>query len=394
MEMSIIADTHGGWKIQFPYDHKLIATIKSTRRARWNPREKAWYLPSDQKVINSLLEELYNTGLFTYEPKASTSDLDRICLKLSNEITSRHLSPKTNEAYTKWVREFAKFLGPLPLEEGNSKINSFLSYLAVQKHVSASTQNQALAALLFLYRHVYKKDSIQLGESIRAKRSQVLPVVLSQDEVQRLFRSLEGDVLLITRLLYGTGMRLGEALNLRIGDLDFDRNEILIRHAKGAKDRRVMLPESLKENLQNHLAGVKLIHETDVNQGWGRVELPFNLDKKYPNGGKDWSWQWVFPQRSRWKNPDTKQEGRHHLDETIVQRAVYRAVREAGISKKASCHTLRHSFATHLLEAGYDIRTIQELLGHSDVKTTMIYTHVLNKGGKGVRSPLDRLEFR
>jgi integrase len=236
MEMSIIADTNAGWKIQFPFDQKLISAVKSTRRARWNPLEKAWYLPSDQKVINTLLEELYNTGLFTYQDKVLTSELDQICSTLSHEITSRHLSPRTTEAYTQWVLEFARYLGPLPLEEGNSSINSFLSYLAVQKHVSASTQNQALSALLFLYRHVFKIDSIQLGESIRAKRSQILPVVLSQGEVQRLFRFLEGDILLITRLLYGTGMRLGEALNLRIGDLDFDRNEILIRHAKGAKD--------------------------------------------------------------------------------------------------------------------------------------------------------------
>jgi len=241
MDMSIFADSSEGWKIQFPYNPELIRAVKSTKKARWNPQEKVWYVPSDQQTVNTLLNGLYTTGLFTYEPSQSVPDIESVCTKLSREIASRHLSPRTNEAYVQWVEKFSHFIQPVTLEDGATKINSFLSFLAVQKNVSASTQNQALAALLFLYRHVFKIDSIQLGESIRSKRSQVIPVVLSQDEVQRLFRSLEGDILLIARLLYGTGMRLGEALNLRIGDLDF--GDVLVRQEQLLESERTPIGE-------------------------------------------------------------------------------------------------------------------------------------------------------
>ena len=271
------------------------------------------------------------------------------------------------------------------------EINTFLTHLAVEKKVSASTQNQALSALLFLYRHVIGVGVGDLGNIIRARKPKHLPVVLSREEVKAVLSHLHGDKWLMVSLIYGTGIRLMECLNLRVQDIDFSRCEILIRSGKGNKDRITMLSASLKTPLLRHLEKVKEIHSHDCADGWGRVQLPSALDRKYPNASKEWRWQWVFPQEKRWKNRKTGEEGRHHMHATVLQRAVKEAVRMAGVAKRAGCHTFRHSFATHLLEAGYDIRTIQELLGHSNVNTTMIYTHVLNKRGHGVRSPLDEL---
>lgn len=258
------------------------------------------------------------------------------------------------------------------------EINAFLTYLAVNEKVSASTQNQALSALLFLYRHVLGREVGDLGEVIRARKPKRLPVVMTREEVKAVLANLSGDKWLMASLMYGSGLRLMECLRLRVQDLDFSRNEILVRDGKGAKDRITMLPASLKAPLQEHLRTVKAIHERDLADGWGRVLLPDALDRKYP-------------QENRWKNPKTGEEGRHHVHESIIQKAVGGATRKAGLAKRATCHTFRHSFATQLLESGYDIRTVQELLGHKDVKTTMIYTHVLNRGGKGVKSPVDDL---
>lgn len=271
------------------------------------------------------------------------------------------------------------------------EINAFLTHLAVKEKVSASTQNQALSALLFLYRHVIGREVGDLGEVIRARKPTRLPVVMTREEVKAVLANLSGDKWLMASLMYGAGLRLMECLRLRAQDIDFLRNEILVRDGKGAKDRITMLPESLKGPLQHHLKKVKTIHERDLADGWGSVQLPMALDRKYPNAPKEWRWQWVFPQENRWKNQKTGEEGRHHVDESLVQKAVREAVMKAGLTKRASCHTFRHSFATHLLESGYDIRTVQELLGHNDVKTTMIYTHVLNRGPSGVRSPVDGL---
>jgi len=271
------------------------------------------------------------------------------------------------------------------------EINAFLTHLAVKERVSASTQNQALSALLFLYRHVLNRKIGDLGEVIRARKPKRLPVVMTREEVKAVLANLTGDKWLMTSLMYGAGLRLMECLRLRVQDVDFSRNEIMVRDGKGAKDRLTMLPESLKKLLQDHLSKVKLIHEKDLAEGWGRVQMPNALDRKYPNAPADWRWQRVFPQENRWKNIKTGEQGHHHVHETILQRAVKEAVRKAGVVKHVGCHTFRHSFATHLLEAGYDIRTIQELMGHKDVATTMIYTHVLNKGGRGIRSPLDEL---
>ena len=271
------------------------------------------------------------------------------------------------------------------------EINAFLTHLAVKEKVSASTQNQGLSALLFLYRHVLGREVGDLGEVIRARTPKRLPAVMTREEVNAVLSHLQGDKKLMASLMYGAGLQLIECLRLGVKDVDFVRNEITVHDGKGAKDRITMLPASLKLALQEHLKKVKVIHERDLAAGWGRVQMPMALDRKYPNAPSDWRWQWVFPQENRWKNTKTGEEGRHHMHETVLQRTVKDAVRKAEVVKHVGCHTFRHSFATHLLEAGYDIRTIQELLGHKDVSTTMIYTHVLNKGGHGVRSPLDGL---
>jgi len=271
------------------------------------------------------------------------------------------------------------------------EINAFLTNLAVKEKVSASTQNQALGALLFLYRYVLGRKIGDLGDVIRAKKPTHIPVVMTCEEVKAVLGHLQGDKWLMASLMYGAGLRLMECLRLRVQDIDLERSEITVREGKGAKDRITMFPESLKKPFQEYLCNVKAIHEKDLAAGWGSVEMPYALDRKYPSAATEWRWQWVFPQENRWKNTMTGKEGRHHIHETIIQRAVREAVCKAGIVKRVSCHTFRHSFATHLLEAGYDIRTIQELLGHKDVSTTMIYTHVLNKGGHGVRSPMDKL---
>jgi integron integrase len=318
--------------------------------------------------------------------------MSQLMSEMRTALRSRHYSRRTEKAYCLWAKRFIRFHGLRhPAEMGAAEINAFLTDLAVECHVAASTQNQALAALLFLYRTVLGRPPGDLGNVIRARKPQHLPVVLTRAEVRAVIALLDGDTALIARLLYGAGLRLGECLRLRVHDIDFERREITVRDGKGGKDRVTMLPETLVGPLRLHVAEVKQLHERDLAAGWGRVPLPDALERKYPNAARDWRWQWVFPQRTRWRDLGAGAQGRHHVHETIVQRAITAAVRGSGIEKRASCHTLRHSFATHLLEGGYDIRTIQELLGHKDVRTTMIYTHVLNRGGLGVRSPADGL---
>jgi integron integrase len=310
--------------------------------------------------------------------------------QLGEVLRSRHYSRRTEEAYRHWVRRYILFHNIRhPADLGEAEINAFLTHLAVKEKVSASTQNQALCALLFLYRHVLKREVGRLGEVIRAKKKKRLPVVMTRDEIKAVLGQLTGDKWLMVSLMYGAGLRLMECLQLRVQNIDFEKRELLIRDGKGAKDRRSVLPGSMIEPLKEHLGRVRELHARDLADGWGRVKLPDALGRKYPNAPTEWRWQWVFPQERRWKNHKTGEEGRHHLHETILQRAVKIAANKAGIVKHIGCHTLRHSFATHLLEDGYDIRTIQELLGHTNVNTTMIYTHVLNKGGLGVRSPVD-----
>jgi integron integrase len=268
-------------------------------------------------------------------------------------------------------------------------VSKFLTYLAVRKHVAASTQNQALCAILFLYRDVLKKEIGWVDNVERAKRPERLPVVFTKNEVKSVMLHLAGEKWLMASLLYGSGLRLMECVRLRIKDIDFEYDQIVVRDGKGQKDRVTMLPNAVKEPLQRHLEKVKTIHEADLRAGFGRVNLPFALEKKYPNADREWGWQYVFPASRRYKDPKTGTVVRFHIHRSALQRTVKAAIRKAGIPKQGSCHTFRHSFATHILQDGYDIRTVQELLGHKDVSTTMIYTHVLNRGGKAVRSPLD-----
>lgn len=324
----------------------------------------------------------------------ATAHSPPLLTQVRHAIRLRHYSRRTEDVYVQWIRRFIQHCGMRhPRELGAADVSRFLSSLAVDEQVSASTQNQALAALLFLYREVLESPVGWLHALVRAKRPVRVPIVLTRDEVRRVLGRLKsrGPPALIAALLYGTGMRLLEALCLRVKDIDFGLNQITVRGGKGDRDRRTMLPERLKGPLLRHLAEVRTRHERDLKEGAGWVELPGALGLKYPKAGREWGWQWVFPAGRGYVDPRSGQERRHHLHESAMQRAFREAVRAARIAKPATCHTLRHSFATHLLESGYDIRTVQELLGHRNVETTMIYTHVLNRGGLGVKSPADSL---
>ena len=316
----------------------------------------------------------------------------KLLSRLRAELRLRHYSRRTEDTYVRWVQRFVRFHSMRhPAAMGRAEVSAFLTSLAVGGRVSASTQNQALAALLFLYGEVLGHKVAWIADLVRAKRAPRLPVVLTRDEVRAILACMRGVPQLVARLLYGTGVRLLEGLQLRVKDVDFGLNEITVRRGKGDRDRITMLPESLKPALSAHLQRVHLLHDRQVAAGAGWVEIRGALVKKYPSAGRDWAWQWVFPASRDTVDTETGQVSRHHLHESVIQRAFRRAVKQSGVSKSAHCHTLRHSFATHLLEAGYDIRTVQELLGHRDVSTTMIYTHVLNRGGRGVRSPADSL---
>ncbi len=323
-------------------------------------------------------------------PPAPSRAEPRLLARVAYEARRRRLSLRTEAAYCHWVRRFVLFHGKRhPRELGGEEIAAFLTHLAVEEAVAASTQNQALAALLFLYRAVLGVDLGSLPEVSRAKRPRRLPVVLSRDETRAVLKRLDGVEGLVARLLYGAGLRILEALRLRIQDLDFERHEILVREGKGARDRRTMLPGSVALELRPHLERVERLHQQDLEAGMGSVALPGALARKWPQADTEWRWQWVFPAPKHSADPRTGELRRHHLGPQRIQRAIRRAARDAGITKHVTCHTFRHSFATHLLEAGYDIRTVQELLGHREVTTTMIYTHVLNRGGLGVLSPID-----
>jgi len=314
----------------------------------------------------------------------------RLFNEVQLRIRARHMSYRTEKTYLHWIRRFIRFHDRRhPRSMGAQEVEKFLTSLAVKNQVSASTQNQALAAILFLYRDVLEIKLPWLTDVVRAKRPQHLPVVLTRGEVKRVLERVSGLEWLVVSLLYGTGMRLGESVQLRVKDVDLARREILIRDAKGQKDRVTMLPDALIPHLKAQLEQARSLFERDRRETRPGVSLPFALKRKYPDAATSWAWYWLFPSPSFSIDPYSQALSRHHLYSQNVQRAVKLAVRAAGIEKPVSCHTFRHCFATHLLEDGYDIRTVQELLGHSDVKTTMIYTHVLNRGGKGVRSPLD-----
>ena len=402
MNISIKSYDDSSLSVQFldGFSTPVLNAVRNVSGRRWNDENKVWLIPDNQKSADQLLQNIFETGLFNMpqeiiEMPAKFQKKDSVITseirKLNDALTVRHYSDRTKQCYRKWVHDFLQIHQDDISIVGEVQINEFLKNLALKKHVSASTQNQALAALLFYFRYVKNIPVLELGSVIHAKKNARVPVVFSRNEVTRVIECMHGTKKLIAKLLYGTGMRLNEALSLRILDIDFDQNEIIIRHGKGDKDRHVMIPQKLVPELKAQIETVRQIHNQDLTDGWGSVLMPGTLAKKYPDGAKEFKWQWIFPQKNRWKNEKTGEQGRWHLDESLMQRAVKQAVLEAGVNKNASCHTFRHSFATHLLEIGYDIRTIKELLGHSDVSTTMIYTHVLNRGAGGVISPLDRL---
>ncbi len=325
-------------------------------------------------------------------PISASQDKPKLLDQVRDVIRRKHFSIRTEQAYVDWIRRFILFHNKRhPAEMAEQELTEFLTHLARDVHVAASTQNQALSALLFLYKEVLRQEIGWLSNVQRAKRPARLPVVLTRDEVHKIFAHLHGMQRLMAGLLYGSGLRLMECVRLRVKDVDFGYLRITVRDGKGAKDRVTMLPVNLAKLLERHLQRVRAQHEEDVEAGFGCVYLPFALARKFPKADREWAWQYVFPSPRLSVDPraQDKEKRRHHIDESVLQDAVKKAVRASGIQKPATCHTLRHSFATHLLENGYDIRTVQELLGHKDVSTTMIYTHVLNRPGIGVKSPLD-----
>jgi integron integrase len=316
--------------------------------------------------------------------------MPKLLEQVQNLIRTRHYSYRTEQTYIHWIKQYIFFHGKRhPAEMGAPEVSEFLTHPAVTRSVAASTQNQALAALLFLYRHILGQNLPWLENVERAKRPARLPLVFTKEEMKAILTQLQQQNWLMASLLYEARLRLRECLNLRVKDIDFGYKQIVVRDAKGQKDRVTMLPAALEAQLKLHLSYVKGVHLRDLQEGFGRVQLPWALSRKYPKADREWGWQYVFPAATRSRDPISGTVRRHHVGEWVLQKAVKTGLRSAGISKPGSCHTFRHSFAIHLLEDGYDIRTVQDLLGHKDVRTTMIYTHVLNRGGRGVRSPLD-----
>ncbi len=380
---------------------------------RGNPRFTPWHIEQASEALRVLYQHLFHAGWaetwefaagHVAEPVAApapeslfggakgTESKEQLLKRLRSTLRSLHYSIRTEQAYEQWLKRFLNFHHHIPpLQITGEHIRDYLSHLAEEREVAASTQNQALNAIVFFYEKVLGLVLGDIGDFKYAKRPKRLPVVLSRKEVRDFFSQLHGLSRLMAGLLYGSGLRLMECLRLRIKDVDFDQKHIVVRDGKGQKDRITVMPQNFQQDLLDHIKEVKNMHEQDLQQGYGEVYLPSALARKYPNAAKEWGWQYVFPASRIGLDPVAGTIRRHHLHESVLQKAVKQATRQAGISKPVSCHTLRHSFATHLLERGYDIRTIQELLGHKDVSTTMIYTHVLNRGGQGVLSPLDSL---
>jgi integron integrase len=323
-------------------------------------------------------------------PPTSSPQGKKLLDQVSDAIRVKHYSSRTEKTYKDWIMRYILFHNKRhPKDMGAEEIQAFITYLATERHLSASTQKQALSAVIFLYRHVLHMDIALPSDIFRAEKSETLPVVLTHQETMSVINKMTGVTQLMAKILYGSGLRLMECLRLRVKAIDFGNHQIIVRDGKGEKDRATMLPDALIPDLQMHLETVRVIHQQDLKAGYGEVYLPYALARKYPNAAKEWMWQYIFPASARSVDPETKKIRRHHLDESVLQKAVRQAARIVGIDKPVSPHTFRHSFATQLLQSGYDIRTIQELLGHKDVKTTMIYTHVLQRGGMAVKSPLD-----
>lgn len=382
--------------VYMPYSPERVDKIKTVAGRCWDPARKCWTVP-DTEEVRAHLTTLFAGMLAGSEASPASAALPHpasgpLQERLRQAVRARHFSPSTETAYAGWTERFLRrHAADRPEDLGQAEIAAFLSSLATEGHVAASTQNQALNALLFLYNKVLGKEIGLIDGVVRAKRPLRLPVVLSRDEVRAILGQMDGVPRLMATLLYGAGMRLLECCQLRVKDMDFDQNQLVVRAGKGDKDRYTMFPASAQEGIRRHLEAVRSQHQDDLRQGLGSVALPNALARKYPNADKEWGWQWVFPATSHYIDRETGRQRRHHLHESVLQKSFKEARIKSGITKPAGCHTLRHSFATHLLEDGYDIRTVQELLGHSNVSTTMIYTHVLNRGGKGVRSPADKL---
>ncbi|OPY80816.1 MAG: Tyrosine recombinase XerD [Syntrophorhabdus sp. PtaU1.Bin153] len=407
--ITIGSDTSAGRiTVKFPYSPEVVAKIKTVKTRQWHSQGKYWSFSYSREVLKELISTLHGEELnidpslqglvpalqgeksedydnSPAEPSSTASLIDQA----RHLIRLKHYSIRTEETYLHWIKRYLFFHNNRsPNEMGNYEIEAFLTHLAVNLRIASATQNVAFNALLFLYRNVLKKD---LGDidAIRAKKPRRLPTVMSKDETMKVISAVPSDHQLAVKLIYGSGLRLMECLRLRVKDIDFGNNHILIRDAKGMKDRITILPDNLKSALQDHLERVRLLHQDDMVKGYGRVYLPYALERKYPKASTEWGWQYVFPAKTLPKDPRTGEIRRHHIHENSLQKAVKTAVQLAGIAKPVNVHTFRHCFATHLLEANYDIRTVQELLGHKDVSTTMIYTHVLSKPGLHVKSPLD-----
>lgn len=415
--IKVQSDSGGRIKILFHYNPAFIARIKTIQGNRWHADKKHWSVPDSKEVLTRISnifsdEELYidpalqrefsetvlpgeipeETGKQIKEQIVKTDVNQKISIleQVCNRIRLKHYSIRTEQSYLGWIKRYLSFhKNENPEKLGVPEIEAYLSHLAVNGQVSASTQNQAFNALLFLYRDVLKINLDESINAIRAKKSKHLPTVLTRDETLKIISLITGEHQLMAKLIYGSGMRLMECVRLRVKDIDFGNSHIVIRDAKGMKDRLTILPDNLKTILNEHLNRVKIVHDKDLVLGYGRVYLPFALERKYPNANREWGWQYVFPAKGVSKDPRSNEIRRHHINESTLQKAVRKAAKMVGISKQVSVHIFRHSFATHLLEANYDIRTVQELLGHKDVSTTMIYTHVLNKPGISVKSPLD-----
>ncbi len=396
-------------KVTFPYNPQIVSKIKTVGTRRWHKEEKYWSFSNSPKVLNELISALdgekldidpslgtlllQGTGENRDSRKLSEGDSspDKLVLdRVRGMIRLKHYSHRTEETYLHWIVKYLVFHnGRDPEMMGIPEIEAFLSHLAVDMKVAAGTQNVAFNALLFLYRGVLGKEIEGSINAIRAKKPTRLPTVMSKEETMRVIGAVPADYQLMLRLIYGSGLRLMECLRLRVKDIDFDTSQVLVRDAKGMKDRVTVLPDNLKPLLRGHLERVHLVHQSDLAEGHGRAYLPYALERKYPKARAEWGWQYVFPAKNLSEDPQTGTIRRHHVHENGLQRAVQVAARLAGVVKPINVHTFRHCFATHLLEAHYDIRTVQELLGHKDVSTTMIYTHVLNRPGIHVKSPLD-----